>query len=39
MGMVDSRRKIQRAQTQGPGGGATSGAWGGAATIEKGYDR
>ena len=33
--IVASRRKIQRGQTQGPG-GPTSGAWGGAGTIEKG---
>ena len=38
-GIVASTRKIQRGQTQGPRGGATSGAWGGVATMEKGYDR
>ena len=33
--IVASSHKIQRGQTQGPG-GPTSGAWGGARTMEKG---
>ena len=37
-GIVASRRKIQRGQTQGPG-GPTSGAWGGVVTMEMGCDR